>query len=168
MEIQTQCFCICVPKHNHLQYLFHMLLSCMPQQQIYKLVHMHIWQNYISTNTSYELIAINNFTISTGLHTFHTSGLCPWTNMSTTLHIIVLLHYHCSIHIEYTLKSKKTTATSLHNAIAIYMPTTSMPLKCHICKKAHKQIRHNYVYTCASYIHCNQCVDVHFSFCFML
>ena len=32
----------------------------------------------------YELTAINNVSINTGIHTFHITGICPGKNMPTT------------------------------------------------------------------------------------
>ena len=44
---------------------------------ICQLLHMHIWYNYVSIYTSYELNAINNVNSSTGIHTLHIGGICP-------------------------------------------------------------------------------------------
>ena len=54
---------------------------------IYKLLHVHIWDIYVSIYTSYGLIAIKHVTRSTGIYTFHITGICPWTNMPATLHM---------------------------------------------------------------------------------
>ena len=135
--IQNQHFWIHVPKHNQVQYLLHMLSLYMGQQQIcisicniYNLVQVHIWHNYFSTNTSYELNTINNVTRSTAIHTFHIIGICPWTNMPAPLHINVPLHYYCHLQISHI--STQKTSTSLYHVIVMYVPTTNMHLKCHI------------------------------------
>ena len=44
---------------------------CLPICHIYTFVHVHIWHNYVSINTSYEFTAINNMTRSTFVNTVH-------------------------------------------------------------------------------------------------
>ena len=86
--IWTQHSCICLPKHSQLKDLLHVLMPSMGQHQIclsichiYRLGHVHIWHNYASIHTSYELATINNVTRNTAIHTLHIVGICPWTNM---------------------------------------------------------------------------------------
>ena len=55
----------------------------------YLLLHMQILDNFDSIHTSHELPAMINLTRSTCMHTFHITVICPWRNMSTTLHIYV-------------------------------------------------------------------------------
>ena len=54
---------------------------------IYQVVHSQIWENYVSLHASYELTSINNMTMSTGIHTYHITGICIWRNTPATLHI---------------------------------------------------------------------------------
>ena len=58
---------------------------------ICELLHVHIWNNDVSTFAWCELTAINNVTRNTSIHTFYIIGICPRTNMLATLHILVLL-----------------------------------------------------------------------------
>ena len=58
--------------------------------------------------------------------------------MPATLYIYVPLHFYCSLYIDpksiYTKCKKKTIKTNvtlIYHAIAIYMPATNIPLKCH-------------------------------------
>ena len=69
---------------------------------IYQWVEVQIWDYYSSIYNSYELNAISNVTRSTGIHIFHITGMCPWTNMPTTLHKYVPLHF-CSLQIDPTV-----------------------------------------------------------------
>ena len=48
------------------------LLKC----HICQLLHVQIYDNYVSISTSYEN-AINSVTMTTGMHTFHNTGICP-------------------------------------------------------------------------------------------
>ena len=74
-------------------------------------------QDYVRVyHTSYELNAINNVTRSSGIHTFHITGLCPWTNMPATLHNYVPLHYYCILNIYATLLH-----TSIKKSINCYI-----------------------------------------------
>ena len=56
---------------------------------------------------AYNLTAINSVTRNTAIHTFHIIGIYPGTNMPTTLHIFVPLHYYCTLHTDCTYKFKK-------------------------------------------------------------
>ena len=80
---------------------------CLSTSQIYELVHAQIRNKYVSINTLYELIKSNNVTRNTGIQTFHIFTICPCTDMPTTLHIYVPLHYHCSLYINCTYKIEK-------------------------------------------------------------
>ena len=60
-------------------------------------IHVQISDNYVSIYTSHEFTTINNVNRSTGIHTFHITGICPWTNMPATLYIYVPLHFKCSL-----------------------------------------------------------------------
>ena len=63
----------------------------------------HSLHVYVNVYNSYELNAINIVTRSTGIHTFHITDICPWTNMGTTLYIYVSLHFYWSLHIGPTI-----------------------------------------------------------------
>ena len=47
----------------------------------------------------------------------------------------------------YMYQNKGTVISTSH-ATAIYMPATNMPLKCHIFKLSHIQMRQLYQYIC--------------------
>ena len=70
---------------------------------MYRLVHVYIWDNYVSTYTSYEHNKINNLTRNTYMHTFHIIGICLWRNMTSKSHIYGPLHYYHGLHIDSTL-----------------------------------------------------------------
>ena len=64
-----------VPKMWHICYM-----------SITSSAHMRKLCQYICT--SHQLHAFNNVNRSTGIHTFHITDICPWTNMpATTTHI---------------------------------------------------------------------------------
>ena len=52
---------------------------------ICKLLHAQISGNYV--NYSYRLNAVNSVTISTGIHTFHSTCICCWINVCHIAHI---------------------------------------------------------------------------------
>ena len=62
-----------------------------------KLVYVNIQHSYVHINTSYDFSEINNVTKSIGIHTFHTTSICSWTNMPATLHILIPLYSYCYI-----------------------------------------------------------------------
>ena len=152
-------------KHNQLQYLFHMLLPFMGQQQIclsichrYKLVHEYIWHNSVSTNTSYELTPINNVTWCTAIHTFHIIDIytamykfhiidiCPWTNIPTILHICVPLHAHVS---------------PLHFYCSLYTDCTYEWKNCNFSLACHCHIMcQQQIYPKMPYMNTNPCEDM--------
>ena len=41
-----------------------------------------------------------NVNMTTGMHTFHFTNTCTWTNMPATLYICLPLHFYCSLHID--------------------------------------------------------------------
>ena len=57
-------------------------------------LHAQILDNYVSISTSYELNAMNIVTMTTGMHIFHITGICPSANMP--------LHFDYSLHIDPT------------------------------------------------------------------
>ena len=86
-----------------------MLYPYMCQQQIYPSNAKcadHILCRYETTRSiyiSYELNATHSVTRGPGVHAFHVTCICPWTNVPVTLHIYVPLHFYCSPHIDPTL-----------------------------------------------------------------
>ena len=50
-----------------------------------QLLHLQIWDNYVSLSTLYELNAINNVTMTTGMHTFNTA--CIYINQTTAKYV---------------------------------------------------------------------------------
>ena len=105
-------------------------------------VHIHIWHKYVSIYISHELISISNVTRNTGIHTFHITGTCSWTNIPATLYIYIPLHFNCPQHIHPTLlliSIKKSICCNIYtlyyckicanNKNALQMPTV-----CHMPK----------------------------------
>ena len=67
---------------------------------ICQLLYVHILDNYARIYISYDLNVINTVIKSTAVYTFHITDICPWTNMSTIMHINALLHVYCNLHID--------------------------------------------------------------------
>ena len=105
---------------------------------IFQLPPVHIWDNQVSIYTSYELTAINNLTRSTGIHTFHITGICFWTYKCATLYIYISLHFSCSLPVNPTLMhisiKNQYTAMFIYHTTAKSVPVTYVPLKCHMAK----------------------------------
>ena len=78
-------------------------LICPSNATLCQLVHVHIWDNYVSMYVSYRPLAIYNVTRNTGKHTFHIIGICPWKNMPPISDIYVLLHYYICLNTDPTL-----------------------------------------------------------------
>ena len=99
--------------------------------------------------TSYELNAIISVTRSNAIHSFHIIVIClPHLMYPTTL----ILQSKCRTHITtHTSHKQKQTATFIFHAISIYLPTKTIPLKCHICQLSQVHIGHNYIHIYTSY-----------------
>ena len=67
--------------------------------------------------------------MTTGIHTFHITDTCLWTNIPATLYTYVPLHFYCSLLTDLTLL--QTTLTHIYHTIAKYVPETYMTLKWH-------------------------------------
>ena len=98
---------------------------------ICQLLHEQILNNCVSISTSYVFTSINCYThiwhywhITLNKYTCHTTHLCP-----TALILYSRSRPHITAH---TSQNKQETATFINHAIIIYVPTTKMPLKCHI------------------------------------
>ena len=169
MVIFNQQFGTYLPKYNQLQLLLPKLLpnmylkqTCLPNAihtyicHTCKLVHAHIKRQlsvYIplmnsmqSTKWAQTLVYIY----------FIINGICPCTNMPTTVQIHVPLHCSCCLHKtqHYYSNKSKINKKKLIYPIAIHVPLTKMSPKYHIyqrCKLRHLQIWGNYVNVCASY-----------------
>ena len=67
----------------------------------------------------------------------------------------ISLHYCYSLYIDPTLLhievQKITNCNFNYHAIAIFVATTNMPLKCHICQLVHVQMPDNYISIYTSY-----------------
>ena len=88
--------------------------------QIYatcQLLHLQIWDNYVSKNTWYEFTAIIRVTRRTVKHTFQIIGICPWTNILSILYTYVPLHKYCTHHEDHTLLHSKSK-----NNCKFYLP----------------------------------------------
>ena len=97
------CQQICPP--NAIDIPYKPIISCVQMRQPCQLY------------TLYELNTTNNVTRSTGILTFHITGICPWTNMPSKLHKYVPLHFF-SLHIEPKLLH--ISVKNLYTAIFIY------------------------------------------------
>ena len=84
---------------------------------------------------------------------FQIIGIYPWINMPPTSYISVPLHYYCGPHIDLTLLDVQVQKSVMlkYHGFAIYVPTTKMPLKCHICQIVHVQISGYYISVYTSY-----------------
>ena len=98
--IQTPHYHICKSKQQQTTtFNFHAITiyvatTSMPLKgHICLLLQVQILENYTSIHTSYELTPINNVTRTTGIHTCHIIGICPWTNIPATLHTLVQLQF---------------------------------------------------------------------------
>ena len=105
---------------------------------ICQLLHLQIWENYVSISTSYELNAMK-CDHDHYMHTFHITGICSWTNkyachtahvcptailLSSTYRNQISAH---SIKIQYiAIYINPTTENMSHEQLcpsnAIYMP----------------------------------------------
>ena len=88
---------------------------------------MSIFTLYISTH-------VNHVTGNTTIHIFHITGICPWTNMSATLHIYVSPYYYSSLYRDPNSLyiSINKTVTFIYYTTENYVPATNMPHKSHI------------------------------------
>ena len=79
---------------------------------------------------------------------YYTQIQCHWTN-TTTIFQIWSSQPLCHMGIQGHISEK--IATSLYHFIALYVPTTNMPLKYHIWKLVHVKICGKYVSICTSF-----------------
>ena len=99
-----------------------------------QLDYVQIWDNYFSKYALYGPTAINSVTRTNGTYTFQNIGICLWTNMPPTSYICPTSLLLWSIYRPHTSGHKSPKKSTFnYYAIAIYGPTTNMPLKCHIC-----------------------------------
>ena len=94
------------------------------------LLHVYIWNNYISIYNSYELNAMNYVTMTTGMHIFHITGICPWKNMPATLHTCVPLHFCCSLHIDPTFLYTSIKINTLQHILTKLLQNISQQQIC--------------------------------------
>ena len=117
---------------NYNNYFTHITAKYVPETDIPLKCHMYANQfigrcvTAISVHISHELTATSNVTRSTGIHTFHNIGICPWTNMPVMLHEYVPLHLYCSEH----LTQYKCTHQFKHKIMQLLL-TTLLPYICH-------------------------------------
>ena len=123
-----------------------MPLKCHILFHTFKLVHVQIWDNYVSIFASYELTSINNVTRSIGTCIFKIIVIHLWTNMPPTLQIYIPLHHYCSLQIDphYCTQKSKKTVCLLSTKLVPCMCHHKYVLKCHIWKLVHVQIVDNY------------------------
>ena len=74
-------------------------LQMLHTSQIWKLVLVKIWGNYVSKYTSCELTTINNVTRHTATHTFHIIDIYLWTNMPATAYLLYSTYRPTLLHI---------------------------------------------------------------------
>ena len=87
-------------------------------------------------------------------YTFHHIGICLWINKyaSNITHICpTALLLWSTYRPQITGHIDPPRKLFNYHTTAIYVPTTNMSFKCHICKLVHVQIGDNYVSICASY-----------------
>ena len=86
---------------------------------IYHAVSIYILLTNISLKCHIyaKLNAMKNVTLTTGMHTFHITGICPWINMPFTLNMCVLLHFSCSLHIDSVFLHKSIKINKLQNIL---------------------------------------------------
>ena len=97
------------------------------KQQPCSLFPVQIWNIYVTIYISYELSVSNNVTTTTGIQTFHIIGI--W-HIVITLYIHLPVHCYCSLCKDPTLVHIYIQNAFNYHIIAIYVPTTNMPLKC--------------------------------------
>ena len=119
-------------------------------------IHAHKWDNYVSVYAWYELNAINNVTSNSDVHTFDIIGIwpeqicLPHYTCPTALLLCSTYRSHITAHTSKKINPQEV-ATFSYLVIAIYLPTTNMPLKCHIYQLLHVQISDNNISKCASH-----------------
>ena len=137
----------------------HMPLKC----RICQLLPVQIWDNCVSISTSYELNGVKNVSMTTGIHTFHITDICLWTNVPATLQMCDQLHFYCSPHIDlifmHTFIKKKTRRYTLiklmqnrrqvHKLLDVHLwgkyvnicATQEVTMtKTMVCRKGHRQL----------------------------
>ena len=82
---------------------------------------MYWYQGAMSIHTPYGLTAMNNVTKSTGIHAFHITTTCSWSNMPLTMHIYVQLPFYCSIHIKPTILFTSIKINKLEHLFTILL-----------------------------------------------
>ena len=85
--------------------------------QICQLLHVQIYDNYVSIYTSYHLTAMNNVTRITGIYT--SSLLVYALNKYALLHIYVILDIYCSLLTDSSLL--QTAINELHHLFTILL-----------------------------------------------
>ena len=101
---------------------------------VYAFVFACIW-TFCNQTMSPEALLYIHLTLlaySPNKYVYYTAHICPTA---------LLL----SLHVQTVHVSLKKTETFICHAITIYVPTTSVPLKCHIWKLVHVQIQGNCV-----------------------
>ena len=93
-------------------------LTC-PQEMSGKHYFTCTWDSDVSTYAWYVFTAINKVTTNIGIHTFHIIAIYPCTIMPGTLHMWVLMHCYCSLHIDPEFlhtseKLQQNTTFNLH------------------------------------------------------
>ena len=82
----------------------HIIATYVPETNILFSCHIHgKYDNYIRCTYQTKMsvcTTIKCVTSSTGIHTFHNIGICPWTNMPTRLYMYVPPYKYCSVHVD--------------------------------------------------------------------
>ena len=106
------------------------------------LLHVQISDIYDSIYALSECTGINNVTTNSGIPMFKYPAyaleqICLLHHTCVTAVLLFTYRYNITGH---TNPPKKQAATLNYHAIAIYMPETNMPHKCHIYHLPHVQI----------------------------
>ena len=124
-----------------------MPLKCGHINHMCSLVHVHIWDNYVSIYASYEPSAISNVSRNTDIHNFTLLVFAPEQNMTVKFHINVPLYYYWDLNTDLhycNMQVLKKSATATPHTIVKYVPESNIPLKCHI----HATYTNYFMYTC--------------------
>ena len=106
---------------------------------ICKLFHIQISDTYVNTYASNELKAIDNVIRSTSIHKHHIIDISPRANILATLHMYVLLHCYCDVHIDPTLLKNKIKTRKCNFHLPCYYHICicnkyAPHIICHMCK----------------------------------
>ena len=89
---------------------------------ICQLVHVQIWDNYISGHDWCEVTAVTCMMRSTGIHTIYIISICSKTNMPAKMQTYDPLHFYCILHIEPILLHILIKRQQIHLLLTMVWP----------------------------------------------